>query len=165
MLDPYTQRLLDEFACRRLIEAYWYAEGVRDAELCADQFTDDGRWGSAVGRDELVAQGQGYWEMMGGIARNPTSVGSINIEVDGDRARGFCHGIAHLVLPQSDGGTKIVVVDALYDLEFRRQRGEWRIARMTGLENPDAPHDASFQFEAPGTAIDFGMPDRAAAHH
>lgn len=30
------------------------------------------------------------------------------------------HGIAHLVLPQAEGPDRIVVVDAIYDLEFRR---------------------------------------------
>jgi len=164
MSDGYTQRLLDEFACRRLIEAYWHAEDRRDAETLADLFTADGRWGSARGRDALVAQGRGFFDMMTGIATNPTGFAGFDVRVEGDRATGFVHGIAHLVIPQATGPAKIVVVDAVYDLEFRREQGEWRIARMCGVEDPATPHDATFQFEAPATAIDFGMPATADGH-
>ncbi|SHN39735.1 nuclear transport factor 2 family protein [Cryptosporangium aurantiacum] len=158
MVDPYTQNLLDEFACRRLIEKYWWTESRRDAAGLTALFTEDGRWGAAVGRDAITAQADGFFAMMRPIAENPTSFGGVNIEVDGDEAAGFVHGIAHLVLPQSDGATKVVVVDATYDVRFRREQGEWRISSLVGPGDPNIPHGASFQFEARGTAIDFGMP-------
>jgi ketosteroid isomerase-like protein len=164
MLDQYAQRLLDEFACRRLIEAYWYTESRRDADALADLFTADGRWGSATGREELVTQAQGFFTMMAGIAQNPTGFAGVDLRVDDDHATGFVHGIAHLVVPRDGGPTTIVVVDAVYDLEFRREAGEWRIARMCGLVDPSAPHDATFQFEAPATAIDFGMAAVSVVH-
>ncbi|WP_067650693.1 nuclear transport factor 2 family protein [Nocardia harenae] len=163
MLDSYTQLLLDEFACRRLIEKYWWTENARNAAELAALFTEDGRWGAAVGREAVTAQAEGFFAMMAPIAKNPTGFGGVDIRVDGDEATGFVHGIAHLVLPQDGGGTKIVVVDALYDVRFRREQGEWRIALLTGIDAPETPHDSSFQFEAPGTVIDHGMPQAHAA--
>ena len=55
-IDAEQRTLLDRLACRTLHETYSYAEIVRDADLLADVFTDDGVWGVAHGRDGIRQQ-------------------------------------------------------------------------------------------------------------
>jgi len=156
-LDPHTQELLDEYACRRALERYWYWMNERDIDHVVESFTEDGRWGAAVGRDAQLAQGKAFFDAMGVIDRMATAPGSILIEVDGDTATGFVQGIATLVRRRSDGSQAVTVTDALYYLEFRRERDGWRISSMRGKKNPEAPHDDSFQFNADMAVIDHGM--------
>ena len=156
-LDPYTQRLLDEYGCRRLMERYGYALAQKDPDMLAQIFTEDGRYGSAVGRDAIRTQAVGFFGMMDRHEQNAMAISGINIEVDGTKAKGFVHGVAHMVVAKKDGSKQFILIDALYHLEFVREPEGWLISSMTGSDAPDRPHDGSFQVNLPLAAIDHGF--------
>lgn len=156
-MDGYYKTLLDEYACRRLQERYWRALSEHDANGLANGFTADGQWGSAKGRDAIIEAAEQIFEGLDALQFMSTSVGSIRIDIDGDSASGSIEGIAHHVV-KGKAGPRIVVADALYYLQWKREADGWKIASMTGKLHPDALHDGAFQFNLPMATIDYGIP-------
>ena len=156
-MNDYYQLLLDEYACRRLQERYWRALSEHDADGISAVFTADGRWGSAKGRDAILEAARSLFLSLDALEFMSTHVGSIRIEVNGDKATGAIEGIAHHVV-RGDREPRIVVANALYYLDYVKTKNGWLISSMTGKLNPSDLHDAAFQFNVPMAAIDYGLP-------
>ena len=155
--DSEHRVLLDQLACKTLHDTYSYAEIVRDADLLAGIFTDDGVWGEARGREAVRAQACAFFELMEPLASLRIAPAGWHVDVDGDAAVGrfFVSSTIKVVTP--DGGERIVVCDADYHVEFVRTDDGWRIAVMRGPVGAQLPHDSTLQGEMPSVPIDFGM--------
>lgn len=116
----------DELAIRGLIERYADAVNRGDAADWAALWSDDGVWelfGRRIAGRQAVASA--FEGAMGGFAFVFHLVHSAVIDVDGDAARGRWTISEQLV----DASGRPGMLLALYHDEYRRDRGEWRIAR------------------------------------
>jgi hypothetical protein len=147
-------RMVDQWECQKLHEQYWYAEAKRDVDAVCAVFCEGARYGTATGRDQIRAKVQGYMNIMGNVLENFHIAPIIaNIAVEGDRASGEIRGVGFIKM-LADGAEKIVTVGIGYFDEFVRTPEGWRIASMQAIDPvTDAPHDTTWQFETPVTAV------------
>jgi uncharacterized protein (TIGR02246 family) len=116
----------DDLAVRALIERYADAVNRRDAGDFRALWTEDGVWDvfgqEIAGRDAVLS----VWQAaMKGFSFVFHVVHSAVIEVDGDAARARWTISEQLVDAKGQPG----ILLALYHDEYRREDGEWRIAR------------------------------------
>jgi uncharacterized protein (TIGR02246 family) len=114
---------------------------ARDFEGYADLFAREGTWqnGTTVrrGREEIIA-------MLVGIFGTPPEgfvnhgdyhlVSNPQVDVEGDRATARSR---HLLLMRGPGGEPVPELAGLYEDEFVREDGEWKILRR--VDNPVMP--------------------------
>jgi hypothetical protein len=147
------EQLLDREAIRSVLYRYCRAIDRRDAPLLESVYWDGanewhgGYRGSAAGFRELAMQGPGSFEVM------RHSLGTINIDLDGDVAYSEAYFVASGVLRERrDGERMLRVHEGRYLDKFERRRGEWRITRRTvvkdfidlrPLTEPDEPYPPS----------------------
>ena len=129
------QELSDRFEIQDLV--YHYADLVdkkRLAELRNSVFTEDAHidytaMGGTVGNvDETIA----FLEMSLTDALFPNTQhlnANVQVELDGDRAKGrvMCFNPMEMALP--DGGTQVFLLGLWYIDEYRRTASGWRISR------------------------------------
>ncbi len=129
------QELSDRFEIQDLV--YHYADLVdkkRLAELRDSVFTEDAHidytaMGGTVGNvDETIA----FLEMSLTDALFPHTQhlnANVQVELDGDRAKGrvMCFNPMEMALP--DGGTQVFLLGLWYIDEYRRTASGWRISR------------------------------------
>ena len=130
----------DELAVRGLIERYADAVNRRDTGDWAALWTEDGVWevfGTEItGRDAVV----GAWSAaMKGFSFVFHVVHSAVIEVEGDSARGRWTVSEQLVNAKGEPG----ILLALYHDDYRREAGEWKIARRRLQPLYQGPPDLS----------------------
>lgn len=134
------ERLEAELAVRALIERYADAVNRRDVEDWGALWTEDGVWevfGTPIrGRDAVVTAWSAAMQRFSFVFH---LVHSAVIEVDGDAARGRWTISEQLV----DANGAPAVLLALYHDEYRREAGEWRIARRRLEPKYQGPPDLS----------------------
>ena len=136
--------LLDALACRTLWETYSFAEITQDLDLFMSLWTDDAVLGTASGRDEIRGLALGFFEITGErISDLRVSPAGWHVEVDGDVAHGQFYLVSQFKIPQADGTFRIAHMDGSYRIDFRRTNEGWRMSRMGGIKDPDAPHDTA----------------------
>jgi uncharacterized protein (TIGR02246 family) len=140
-LEQRLQRVEDELAIRRIIVEYAVRLDARDLDGYLDLFASEGVWqvGDTVrrGREEIR-------EMLVGIYGNPDvepygyegfrTVSNVQIDVDGDRATARSR---HLTLVRGERGNPAPILSGLYEDEFIRENGEWKILRR--VDHPIMP--------------------------
>lgn len=123
----------DELAIRRIIVEYAVRLDARDLEGYLELFSENGTWqvGTMVrqGREEIR-------EMLAGIYGDPPvepygyagfrMVANVQIDVDGDRATARSR---HLTLERGPRGNPTPILTGLYEDEFIRENGQWKILR------------------------------------
>lgn len=131
----------DQLAIERVLVEYSARIDARDYEGYADLFAREGTWqnGNTVrrGREEIVA-------MLVGIFGTPEEgfvnradyhlVSNPQVDVDGDRATARSR---HLLLMRGPDGAPVPELAGLYEDEFVREDGEWKILRR--VDNPVMP--------------------------
>lgn len=140
-LEQRLQKVEDELAIRRIIVEYAVRLDARDLDGYLDLFASEGVWqvGDTVrrGREEIR-------EMLVGIYGNPDvepygyegfrTVSNVQIDVDGDRATARSR---HLTLVRGERGNPTPILSGLYEDEFIRENGEWKILRR--VDHPIMP--------------------------
>lgn len=152
------RQMADQWACQKLHEKYWYAEAVRDVDMVCSVFTDDARYGKAVGIDEIRSTVEGYMRGMDGSVLENFHIIPIvtNLEVKGDTARGEIRGVAFIRIKRTDGTESVLGMGIAYLDEFLRTKTGWKISAMRGIESGfDAAHDTTWQFAAENAAVPF----------
>jgi ketosteroid isomerase-like protein len=131
----------DQLAIQRVLVEYSARIDARDFEGYADLFAREGTWqnGNTVrkGRSEIV-------QMLVGIFGTPEPgfvnradyhlVSNPQVDVEGDRATARSR---HLLLMRGPGGEPVPELAGLYEDEFIREDGEWKILRR--VDNPVMP--------------------------
>jgi ketosteroid isomerase-like protein len=141
------RRMADQWACQKLHERYWYAEAARDVDMVCSVFTEDARYGHAVGVVAIRDTVQGYMGDMGNIAENYHLIPiATDISVDGDTAEGEVRGVGFIRLRQPDGSEKVMGLGVGYVDRFARTSDGWRICSMHGIEDTEAAHDTTWSF-------------------
>jgi hypothetical protein len=140
--------LLDRAAIRELLDEYWYGLGRGDVDTVVGVFTDDAKYGLAEGRGDIKQAVEGISALrciniVGGSAR---------IVVDGDTATADTQAVAFLAMAAGDG-ERILVQGLRYVDELVRTAAGWRIARRTGLDVDDRPHDEPWEFSVEATPV------------
>lgn len=140
-LEQRLQRVEDELAIRRVIVEYAVRLDARDLDAYLDLFADDGVWqvGNTVRRGRAEIR-----EMLTGIYGDPEVepygyqgfriVSNIQVDVQGDRATARSR---HLSLTRSERGNPTPILSGLYEDEFIREGGEWKIQRR--VDHPIMP--------------------------
>jgi uncharacterized protein (TIGR02246 family) len=132
-LEQRLLRVEDELAIRRIIVEYAVRLDARDFDGYLDLFAADGIWqvGQTVrrGREDIR-------EMLVGIYGNPKAepygydgfrtVSNVQVEVEGDRATARSR---HLTLVRGERGNPTPILSGLYEDEFVRENGAWKILR------------------------------------
>lgn len=140
-LEERVQRLEDQAAIQRVLVEYAARIDARDYAGYADLFARDGVWqnGETVrrGRAEIQA-------MLSGLFGNPAPgfvnredyhlISNPQVDVDGDRARARSR---HLLIMRGENGQPQPMLSGLYEDEFIREDGEWKILRR--VDNPIMP--------------------------
>lgn len=130
-LEQRLQKVEDELAIQRIIVEYAVRLDARDLDAYLDLFASDGVWqvGDTVrrGREEIR-------EMLAGIYGNPEIepygyegfrvIANPQIDVRGDRATARSR---HLTLVRGERGNPTPILSGLYEDEFIRENGEWKI--------------------------------------
>lgn len=133
-------KLADELAIRGLIERYADSVNRRDATDWAALWTEDGVWevfGTEIaGRDAVVGAWSGAMKTFSFVFHVAHSA---VIEVEGDGARGRWTVSEQLI--GADGTPGILLT--LYHDEYRREAGEWKIARRRLQPMYQGPPDLS----------------------
>jgi len=131
----------DQLAIQRVLVEYSARIDARDFEGYADLFAREGTWqnGTTVrkGREEIIA-------MLVGIFGTPPEgfvnradyhlVSNPQVDVDGDRATARSR---HLLLMRGADGEPVPELAGLYEDEFIREDGQWKILRR--IDNPIMP--------------------------
>ena len=135
------RRAEDQLAIERVLVEYSARLDARDFDGYAALFAKDGTWqtGATVrhGPDEIKA-------MLVGLFGTPPPgfvnagdyhiVSNPRVDVDGDRATARSR---HLLIMRGEGGQPTPMLAGLYEDEFVRENGEWKIARR--VDNPIMP--------------------------
>lgn len=146
-LEQRLQRVEDELAIRRILVEYAVRLDARDLEAYLDLFAPEGSWqvGDTVrrGREEIR-------EMLAGIYGDPEVepygyqgfriVSNEQIDVEGDRATARSR---HLTLVRGERGNPTPILSGLYEDEFVRQDGQWKILRR--VDHPIMPTAAEWR--------------------
>jgi ketosteroid isomerase-like protein len=141
------RRMADQWACQKLHERYWYAEAARDVDMVCSVFTDDARYGRAIGIEAIRETVQGYMAAMSNIAENYHLIPiAADISVDADTAEGEVRGVGFIRLRQPDGSEKVMGLGVGYVDRFLRTPDGWRICSMHGIEDTEAAHDTTWSF-------------------
>jgi uncharacterized protein (TIGR02246 family) len=139
--DTRIRQLEDQLAIQRIIVDYAARLDAQDFDGYADLFAREGEWrnGDTVrrGREEIKA-------MLVGLFGNPPAgfvnresyhlVSNPQVEVDGDRATARSR---HLLLMRGEDGAPVPELAGLYEDEFIREDGQWKILRR--VDNPIMP--------------------------
>jgi hypothetical protein len=147
--------LLDNLACRTLVETYDIAEILRDPDLFASVWTEHAEFGDIKGRDNIRAASVDFFKKMEPITELRKSPAGWHVKVDGDTAEGIFYIVAQLKVPQPDGTIKILHSDAGYKVTFERTSDGWRIAKLGGIKDPSAFHDVDIQAQLIYEAVSF----------
>jgi hypothetical protein len=125
----------DRVAIRELFDAYAHCADRRDAEGQKALFTEDTRFA-------VFMEGEGTeptYELHGREALTPIFAdlsryevtthfnGQSTVAVDGDRATGECHTIAHHIFAE-DGTRKIMIASLRYHDTYTKIDGNWYFA-------------------------------------
>lgn len=139
--DERLRALEDELAIQRIIVEYAARLDARDYEGYADLFARKGVWqnGATVrrGREEIRDLLVGlFGETPAGYVNRESYhlVSNPQIEVQGDRATARSR---HLLLMRGEGGSPVPGLTGLYEDEFVREDGEWKILRR--VDHPIMP--------------------------
>ena len=154
-LDAEHQVVLDELACRRLLERYSYAEIARDPDLFASVWTEDALFGKVRGRDNIRDACLEFLKHMETIRELRISPAGAHVEVDGDAAIGTYFVVSHLCVPSEEGPERVMIFDASYHAEFARTAEGWRISRLCGIKDPDEFHDLDIRATVVNAGVDF----------
>jgi hypothetical protein len=143
------RNVADQFQCQKLQERYWYAEAIRDPEMIASCFADDGQYGKACGMEEIRSICRHNMAHMDMVIENYHIVPiAPDIEVKGDTARGDVRGLAFITVRKVDGSQKVVGLGIGYRNEYVRTKDGWKFSSMYGIHSgPDDFHDTTWIFE------------------
>jgi ketosteroid isomerase-like protein len=140
-IEQRLQRVEDELAIRRVLVDYSATQDSRDFAAYAALFAEDGEWvnGATVykGREAIMDMLVGlYGETPPGYVNAESYHISSNpqIELDGDRATARSR---HLLVMRGEGGAPTPMLAGLYEDEFIRENGEWKILRR--VDTPVMP--------------------------
>jgi uncharacterized protein (TIGR02246 family) len=127
------QQVEDELAINRVIVEYAVRLDARDLDGYIELFAENGTW--QVGT--MVREGRAaIREMLTGLYGQPEiepygyasfrTVANVQIDVDGDRATARSR---HLTLERGPRGNPTPILTGLYEDEFIRENGQWKILR------------------------------------
>jgi len=147
VLAQRLQQVEDELAIHRIIVEYAVRLDARDLEGYLDLFAENGTW--QVGT--MVREGRpAIREMLTGLYGQPgiepfgyanfRTVANVQIDVSGDRATARSR---HLTLERGPRGNPTPVLTGLYEDEFIRQGGQWKILRR--IDHPIMPTAAEWR--------------------
>lgn len=127
------QELSDRFEIQDLVFRYSQIIDAKRFDELRDVFTEDAHidysafGGTVGGREEIIAF---LHKVMGLFPNTQHLNANVQIEVDGDRARGrvMCFNPQEMSLP-GDAGTQVFLLGLWYVDEYRRTEAGWRIAR------------------------------------
>ncbi len=139
--DARIRELEDQLAIQRILVEYAARIDAQDFDGYADLFAREGEWrnGNTVrrGREDIK-------QLLVGLFGNPPPgfvnmesyhlVSNPQIEVDGDRATARSR---HLLIMRGPDGSPVPELTGLYEDEFIREDGEWKILRR--VDNPIMP--------------------------
>ena len=140
-VEERLRRAEDILAIQRVIVDYAARIDAQDFDAYVDLFAEDGIWQNGT----VVHQGRAAIKaMLVGIFGNPSEgyvnsesyhlVSNPQVEVNGDRATARSR---HLLIMRGEGGSPTPELTGLYEDEFVRVDGEWKIARR--VDNPVMP--------------------------
>lgn len=116
------QLLIDRLALRDLVDRYVHYIWEKDLRI-VDLFSDDGEFGGAVGRDELLARFREVFEGVGNP--HPFATNQV-VDFDGpDHALGSVYLDVRLTSPEG----RSMIGASQYNDEYVRVNGEWRFKR------------------------------------
>jgi len=128
-------KLLDQAAIRDVIGQYFYSLDRRDFAALTACFTSDAH-GEYDGGKTIHVGREAIIEALRGITQFKFSnhmIGSMMIEVDGDRAKADTYGVAFLVIDDGEGKGRILVRGLRYlDGLVKRLEG-WRISHRVHI--------------------------------
>ncbi len=139
--DARIRQLEDQLAIQRILVEYAARIDAQDFDGYADLFAREGEWrnGATVrkGRAEIK-------DLLVGLFGNPPEgfvnmesyhlVSNPQVDVQGDRATARSR---HLLIMRDEGGSPVPELTGLYEDEFIREDGEWKILRR--VDNPIMP--------------------------
>lgn len=135
------RRAEDELAIQRVIVEYAARIDAQDFDGYADLFAREGEWrnGNTVRRGRAEIK-----DLLVGLFGNPPEgfvnresyhlVSNPQIDVDGDRATARSR---HLLIMRGPDGSPVPELTGLYEDEFIREDGQWKILRR--VDNPIMP--------------------------
>lgn len=140
-IEERLRRAEDQLAIQRVIVEYAARLDAQDFDGYADLFAREGEWrnGNTVrrGREEIK-------DLLVGLFGTPPEgfvnresyhlVSNPQIDIDGDRATARSR---HLLIMRGEDGSPVPELTGLYEDEFIREDGEWKILRR--VDNPIMP--------------------------
>ncbi len=134
-LEQRVQRIEDEAAIRKVILDYAVHLDARDFDNYVALFARDGTWqnGATIkhGRDEIRQMLVGiYGEQKPGSVNTDSYriVSNVEVELNGDRATAHSR---QLTIMRGENGTPTPRLSGIYDDEFIREDGAWKILHRT----------------------------------
>jgi uncharacterized protein (TIGR02246 family) len=151
-LEQRVQRIEDEAAIERVILDYAVTLDARDFDAYVALFAKEGVWqnGATVrtGPEEIRAMLVGiYGEPDPGYVNTDSYriVSNIEIELDGDRATARSR---QLTIMRGENGAPTPVLSGVYEDEFVREDGAWKILRRVDRTIMPSPEQWRRQMEA-----------------
>lgn len=146
--------LLDERACRTLIERYAYAVDWMNWPGLEALFWPEAHFDYGMWSGDRAAAVAWVAELEQGYQRRLHMLASPRIEVMGDRARAEAGAIMHMRSATDDGAGRDDLILARYQFDFERRAREWRIAGLRFLMHGAQSFAATDQGGAPFFADD-----------
>ncbi len=114
-----------------VITAGAHGQDSHDWVTYGSGFAEDARYvhpkGELSGRDAIVSRSQ---QALGPLDASQHMVGSIVVDVDGDRAHAVSYFVGQHVRAAAEGGA-LFVVAGTYDDQFELRDGHWQIVLRT----------------------------------
>lgn len=144
-VEQRLQKLEDESSIRRVIEDYAALLTARNFDGYVALFAEEGVWqnGASVhqGRDAIRAMLVGmFGETPAGYVNTESYmlVSNIRIDLDGDRASAHSR---QLSIIRGSGGDPVPVLGGMYEDQFIREGGEWRILHRNDITLIPSPEE------------------------
>lgn len=132
-VEQRLQRVEDELAIKRIIVEYAVRLDAKDFDGYVELFAKEGVWqnGPTIRKGRAAIR-----EMLAGLYRDTAPepmgyerfriVSNMQVDVDGDRATARSR---HLSITRGEKGAPVPILSGLYEDEFVREDGEWKILR------------------------------------
>jgi ketosteroid isomerase-like protein len=140
-LEERLQRVEDQLAIQRVLIEYSARLDAHDIDGYVDLFARDGVWQNGelvfTGHDEIRGLLEGmYGETPPDFVNTESYHITTNpqVDVDGDRATARSR---HLLMRRDENGTPTPTLAGLYEDQFIREDGEWKILHR--VDNPVMP--------------------------
>lgn len=125
--------LMDQHACRQLLERYTYAVDWMDWAGLEPLFWPDAKFDFGLWSGDLAAYIPWVTQLESGYQRRLHLFGLPRLSLDGERGKAEAGALMYLRLMNAEGEPQDELMAGRYLFDVERREGEWRLSRLAFL--------------------------------